>query len=128
MPAKMKTMQQKSQAHSMVFCKMCGSLLEPPVDDETHVSCKVCEIPTVAAHFDSLEVVTTSRPGAFAKRPKLTDKKETVKEKGATIQEKCPKCGNPEMEFHTAQLRSADEGQTVFYTCVKCGFKDKLNS
>lgn len=38
------------------------------------------------------------------------------------IKEKCPKCGNDEMVYHTMQLRSADEGQTVFYNCKKCGY------
>jgi DNA-directed RNA polymerase I subunit RPA12 len=37
------------------------------------------------------------------------------------VDEPCPKCGNPVMEFYTMQLRSADEGQTVFYECAKCG-------
>lgn len=32
----------------------------------------------------------------------------------------CDKCGNEEMYFWTLQLRSADEGSTVYYECVKC--------
>ena len=36
------------------------------------------------------------------------------------VERKCPKCGNDEMTYTTQQTRSADEGQTVFYTCPKC--------
>lgn len=39
----------------------------------------------------------------------------------ATVKEKCPKCGHPEMSFYTMQMRSVDEGQTVFFECLKCG-------
>jgi DNA-directed RNA polymerase I subunit RPA12 len=38
----------------------------------------------------------------------------------ATIAESCIKCNHPEVGYYTAQLRSVDEGQTVFYECPKC--------
>lgn len=47
---------------------------------------------------------------------------------GPIIDRKCPKCGNDKMSYATLQLRSADEGQTVFYTCTKCKFKENENS
>lgn len=37
------------------------------------------------------------------------------------VEERCPNCGFHQMEFYTMQLRSADEGQTVFYECKECG-------
>lgn len=41
---------------------------------------------------------------------------------GPIVERRCPKCGNDTMSYATLQLRSADEGQTVFYTCTKCRF------
>lgn len=42
------------------------------------------------------------------------------KDDRATVKETCPKCHHPDAKFHTQQTRSADEGQTCFYTCMKC--------
>lgn len=39
---------------------------------------------------------------------------------GPIVERLCPKCGNDKMSYATLQLRSADEGQTVFYTCTSC--------
>jgi DNA-directed RNA polymerase I subunit RPA12 len=40
-----------------------------------------------------------------------------------TIDKTCPKCGNKQMKYYTVQIRSVDEGSTVFYTCEQCGHK-----
>lgn len=41
---------------------------------------------------------------------------------GPVVERKCAKCGNDKMSYATLQLRSADEGQTVFFTCTKCKY------
>ena len=46
----------------------------------------------------------------------------------ATVEEECPACGHMELEFYTMQMRSVDEGQTVFYECLKCGHKFSQNN
>eukprot|EP01025_Chloroclados_australasicus_P007896 TRINITY_DN1267_c0_g1_i1.p2 TRINITY_DN1267_c0_g1~~TRINITY_DN1267_c0_g1_i1.p2 ORF type:complete len:140 (+),score=2.33 TRINITY_DN1267_c0_g1_i1:154-573(+) len=34
----------------------------------------------------------------------------------------CEKCGTPGLQYYTRQMRSADEGQTVFFKCLKCKY------
>lgn len=46
----------------------------------------------------------------------------------ATVEEPCPKCKHPILEYYTMQLRSADEGQTVFYECRKCDYRYSTNN
>lgn len=41
---------------------------------------------------------------------------------GPVVDRQCPQCQNDKMSYATLQLRSADEGQTVFYTCTKCKY------
>lgn len=84
--------------------------------------------------YDNLTLTTRSNPSAFPsalrlKRQLVTtvstsgDGQDGARADEATIKEKCPKCGNEEMRFSTLQMRSADEGTTVFYTCPQCGYK-----
>lgn len=66
----------------------------------------------------------------FNKIPEKKNRAADVEDEaeGPVIDRKCPKCANNKMSYATLQLRSADEGQTVFYTCTKCNFKETENS
>lgn len=60
-----------------------------------------------------------SKPPHVSK--KSVNNKDTSSAEGPVIERVCVKCGNDKMSYATLQLRSADEGQTVFFTCTKCG-------
>lgn len=40
--------------------------------------------------------------------------------RGFQVDRRCARCGHEGMAYRTRQMRSADEGQTVFYTCTRC--------
>ncbi|CAO3626655.1 unnamed protein product [Mucor hiemalis] len=82
--------------------------------DDDILLCNQCSCAFRTAGVEATEVVTRSS--------------EQNKQARAIIKEKCPNCGHHEMEYHTMQLRSADEGQTVFYNCKKCGYKYSVNN
>lgn len=79
------------------------------------------------ADIASKTVTSESKPDAFpsalrSKRSAVQTLTAEDKQTDAVIQETCPECGRTEMRFYTLQLRSADEGTTVFYSC-ECGHK-----
>ncbi|KAI8976113.1 transcription factor S-II-domain-containing protein [Pilobolus umbonatus] len=115
---------------SLTFCPECGNLLDLVSGDEDIIVCTQCSCAYKSA--TTTEVITTSSERAFQsplkeKRHLVQQKKEATQAR-AIIKEKCPSCGHHEMEYHTLQLRSADEGQTVFYNCKKCGYKYSVNN
>lgn len=56
----------------------------------------------------------------YSKSKMISNVKKEADDEGPILERKCRKCGNERMSYSTLQLRSADEGQTVFYTCTKC--------
>ncbi|CAI5537536.1 unnamed protein product [Closterium sp. Naga37s-1] len=125
-------------ANAYRFCCLCGTLLDMPSVGSV-AQCALCATPQNLRDWPSLGVTTTSGPQDLMRRygvdpivPLDSDmgggtRKESIKER-AKVNEICPKCGNKEMEYYTMQLRSADEGQTVFYECTKCKYKYSLNT
>lgn len=119
---------------SLIFCVECGNLLDSTNQSGSHIHCDQCNASYPSSAFSKLEVITSTAEDAFPSL--LRSKKSLVKtslkkndlKEGAIINEKCPQCGNDEMHYHTLQLRSADEGATVFYTCTACGYRFRTNN
>lgn len=117
---------QKHSSSSWPFCPQCGTILDPP-SISSDVECTFCPFKCPFSEMSTGEVITTSAPTA---RPGWidVDKEDEIMEKHATIEEPCPKCGHHELFFYTMQLRSVDEGSTVFYECPKCAHKFSQNN
>lgn len=107
------------------FCR-CGMILD--LNDTGSVHCSTCGFKSSFTACQIAEVVTKSAP-----RPKPAwlnddDGDGADGNENVIIEEPCPKCGHPEQYFYTMQLRSVDEGSTVFYECPKCNNKYSVNN
>lgn len=110
----------------VAFCSACGALLPNLPETGDTVSCLAC---SYAANIESFASRETSYTIIFNKRENATKKRANEDgDDGPTVERKCPKCGHDKMSYAALQLRSADEGQTVFFTCLKCKFKESENS
>ncbi|XP_067625044.1 DNA-directed RNA polymerase I subunit RPA12 [Eurosta solidaginis] len=110
------------------FCPVCGSIL-PLMNTVGNVVCYNCRKEFPPEVFGAQEVEYTIHfnsydPGKVSAKTKI----EANEAEGPIVERKCPKCGHMQMSYATLQLRSADEGQTVFFTCLKCKFKESENS
>ncbi|KKA26015.1 hypothetical protein TD95_003991 [Thielaviopsis punctulata] len=112
---------------SLVFCNMCGNLL-PASKGTTKgiLRCDAChsENRDVAAKVITTETKATDFPSQLRQKLQSTVKAVASHEIStmATINERCPKCSREEVRYTAVQLRSADEGSTIFYYC-ECGHK-----
>ncbi|KAG7571120.1 hypothetical protein FFLO_00945 [Filobasidium floriforme] len=120
---------------SLLFCPACGTLLSLPGDMD-EIACEQCGRREPASSYENLDVKTYSHPNAFPsslrqKRALVQGHKDDgtrQKDDDPVVQEKCEKCGHIGLSYKTMQLRSADEGATVFYKCLNCGDQTRLNN
>jgi DNA-directed RNA polymerase I subunit RPA12 len=121
-----------------LFCRYCGSLLDMPITGSI-AKCPLCRADRDMTGAVFPVFTTRSGPEDFTRRHGIepvimapTDAANAAEasdlRERARVKESCPSCNNEEMEYYTMQLRSADEGQTVFYECPKCRYKYSLNT
>lgn len=111
--------------HLVDFCSQCGAILPLPTGEYTSlVKCVNCGKSVSITVFDGISSSTTI---VFNKHEDLIAKDKEIN-KGPIVERKCRKCPSEKMYYFTLQTRSADEGQTVFYTCTNCGAQENENS
>ncbi|XP_048376077.1 DNA-directed RNA polymerase I subunit RPA12 isoform X1 [Stegostoma tigrinum] len=110
------------------FCPECGTILPLP-GPEDYVVCRKCDFKISVHKFEGTEIHTEmvfNHPEIMELNLAAEDEDGAVK--GPVVERKCSRCGHDGMVYHTRQTRSADEGQTVFYTCMSCRYQEKEDS
>jgi DNA-directed RNA polymerase I subunit RPA12 len=115
------------------FCGDCGEMLDFELIQNNNVQCQKCggEVSVESITNFNIKTVNEYQNSRewMNKLANIEDKfKAKQKLQRQTVEEKCPQCPSKKMYFYTMQTRSADEGSTVFYQCVKCGYVKKENN
>jgi len=115
------------------FCLDCGDLLDFEIINNNSVKCQKCggetKLDNIKNHYIETHDKYESSKIWMNKLKNKEDKlREEQKNERTIIDEKCPKCGNGQMYYYSMQTRSADEGSTIFYECVKCHYKYNQNN
>merc|ERR1712080_16392 len=106
------------------FCGSCGAILPLP-DQSDIIKCKVCSTVMNIELLEDVEIYTSKDYNQDKNKSReemahLKSISEEAEDGGPVVRRRCVKCGHKKMTYITRQTRSVDEGQTVFYTCIKC--------
>ena len=107
------------------FCHACGMLLRLDSAPASSIACIFCKTTVATSKLVGEEFSTKRQMKA---KEWLRDTAAAEDADRATIEQDCEKCDNNLMFFYSRQQRSVDEGQTVFYTCTKCGHTEAQNT
>ncbi|GKU90127.1 hypothetical protein SLE2022_217350 [Rubroshorea leprosula] len=117
-----------ARARDFLFCEICGTTLY--LVSTKHAECPLCKSRKNAKEILGKEIsyrITTQDIKRELGIKLFDEETDTGKSGARMIKKACDKCGNPELEYTTRQMRSADEGQTVFYHCPKCNHQSQEN-
>eukprot|EP01091_Cochliopodium_minus_P014689 TRINITY_DN5018_c0_g1_i1.p1 TRINITY_DN5018_c0_g1~~TRINITY_DN5018_c0_g1_i1.p1 ORF type:complete len:130 (-),score=22.05 TRINITY_DN5018_c0_g1_i1:61-450(-) len=114
------------------FCPECNNFLET-FTMKSEIVCPCCDYAIEIKDYQYKPIIRENIIKKSA-RQKMREK-QMQEEFNSTkeilmqlIEEECPKCGEEKVYYHTKQLRSADEGSTIFYNCPKCTFQWNQNN
>jgi DNA-directed RNA polymerase subunit M len=101
----------------MEFCDDCGSMMK--TDDDVWI-CGSCgaEKQRDAASEAAMTSTATREESEVVDMSDVDDE-----EIGPTTTVICPECSHDRARYEMKQIRSADESETRFLTCVECGHK-----
>ncbi|KAL6697202.1 hypothetical protein J3F84DRAFT_346962 [Trichoderma pleuroticola] len=105
------------------FCGPCGNTLD--ISSDPAIRCDCCgsmNKNTLLAGGIVTVSSTSNFPSELRKKRETTQQFQYVApvDTWATTEETCRKCGAKEVRYTALQLRSADEGTTLFYYCPEC--------
>ncbi len=129
---KVQTKQKGSQSQfncDVNYCSRCGAVL-PALGPTGGLSCVVCKHEVdinILEDYHVKYVVEFNARDNYNEERKLKQANKGQAE-GPIAERRCSNCGNETMSYASLQLRSADEGQTIFFTCTRCKHKETENS
>ncbi len=106
-----------------MFCPKCGSILKPKKTGEKTVMACGC------GGYESKDAETAKITEIVGRKPKHEERSMEAAETTAgkanlpLTEIECPKCHNDTAYYWTRQTRAADEGETKFHQCARCGHK-----
>lgn len=92
-----------------MFCEKCGAMIVPNDKGQLKCSC--------GYKSKQKSLVIKEKTNNHNSKVEIVDK--TIETLPKTEAE-CPKCGHNQAFYWTAQTRSADEAETLFFKCIKC--------
>ncbi|XP_076864553.1 DNA-directed RNA polymerase I subunit RPA12 [Brachyhypopomus gauderio] len=108
------------------FCPECGNILPVP-DMRDVVVCPRCSFNISVREFLGHVIKSTVIFNPL-EQSSSTVESEDSELTGPVVDRRCSRCNKEGMVYHTRQMRSADEGQTVFFTCTHCRYQEKEDS
>ncbi|XP_061681415.1 DNA-directed RNA polymerase I subunit RPA12 [Syngnathoides biaculeatus] len=109
------------------FCTECGNVLPLPGVEDT-VRCPRCSFAIPVSEFSGREIRSTVVFNLVNRSTVVLEASGDSDMKGPVIDRRCSRCNKEGMIYHTRQMRSADEGQTVFFICIHCRYQEKEDS
>lgn len=97
-----------------MFCPKCGSILRPKDKSGKRILYCTCGY-TKSSEEELVEIKESAQA---TKKIEVIENLDTRPK----IKMTCEECGNKVAYYWTQQTRSADEPETRFFKCTKCGY------